>query len=81
MFIHDLNQKYVVGGGVAKTYSLLQDICCQYKSQLILFPGDWHVLFNYQRALMKAYADAGLASVGKASEHRAETLTSLKQAK
>ena len=39
------------------------------------------MLFNYQKALMKPYADAGLASLGKASGHRAETLTTLMQAK
>ena len=84
IFIHDLKQKYVIVVGDAKTYNLLQDICFEYKSQLkwlIPFPGDWHVLFNYQKALMKPYADAGLASLGKASGHRAETLTTLMQAK
>ena len=84
IFIHDLNQKYVIVVGDAKTYNLLQDICYEYKSQLkwlIPYPGDWHVLFNYQKALMKPYADAGLASLGKASGHRAETLTTLMQAK
>ena len=82
IFIHDLNQKYVVVGD-AKMYNILQDICFEYKSQLkwlIPFPWDWHVLFNYQKALMKPYADAGLASLGKASGHRAETLTTLMQA-
>ena len=82
-FVQELNQKYVIVVGDAKTYNLLQEICYEYKSQLkwlIPFPGDWHVLFNYQKALMKPYADAGLASLGKASGHRAETLTSLIQA-
>lgn len=44
------------------------------------FPGDWHVLFNYQKALMKPYADAGLASLGKAAGHRSKTLIFLIQA-
>ena len=39
------------------------------------FPGDWHTLYNYQKALMKAYADAGLAHFGKSSGHRSETLS------
>ena len=30
--------------------------------------------FNYQKALMKPYADAGLASLGKASGHRLKPL-------
>ena len=54
----------------------------EYRNHLkwvIPFPGDWQVLYNnyYQKALMKAFADAGLAQLGKLSGHRAETLTSL----
>ena len=66
--------------GDAKIYNLLKAICFKYESHLkwlIPFPGDWHVLFNYQKALMKPYADAGLASLGRAAGHRAETLTTL----
>ena len=83
IFVQQLNQKYVIVVGDAKTYNLLQTICYEYKSQLkwlIPFPGDWHVLFNYQKALMKPYTDAGLASLAKTAGHRAETLTSLLQA-
>ena len=82
-FVEELKQKYVLVVGDAKTYNLLQAICYEYKSYLkwlIPFPGDWHVLFNYQKALMKPYADAGLATLAKAAGHRAETLTSLLQA-
>ncbi len=82
IFVQDLNQKYILVVGEAKTYNLLQEIRYEYKSQLkwlIPFPGDWHVLYiyNYQKALMKPYAVAGFASLGKVSGHRAETLTSL----
>ncbi len=82
IFVQELNQKYVIIVGDAKRYNLLQEIRYEYKSQLkwmIPFPGDWHVLYNYQKALLKPYADAGLASLGKVSGHRAETLTSLLQ--
>ncbi len=40
-------------------------LCVEYGNHLkwlIPFPGDWHVLFNYQPVLMKAYSDAGLVS-------------------
>ena len=84
IFIHDLNQKFVIVVGDAGTYNLFQDVCFKYKSQLkclMPFPGDWHVVFNYHRVLVKPYADAGLASLGKASGHRAERLTTFMHAK
>lgn len=80
VFVQELGQKYV---GDAKTYNILQEIRYECKSQLkwlFPFPGDWHVLYNFQKVLMKPYADAGLVSLGKASGHRAGTLTSLVQA-
>ena len=83
IFVKDMKQKYVLVVGDAKTYNLLQAICYEYRSHLkwlVSFPGDWHVLYNYQKALMKPYADAGLATLAKAAGHRAETLTSLLQA-
>ena len=43
------------------------------------WPGDWHILLNYQKALMKAYAGAGLTKLGEITQHRSETLTSLIQ--
>ena len=82
-FVEELGQKYVLVVGDAKTYNLLQSICFEYRSYLkwlIPFPGDWHVLFNDQKALMKPYEDAGLVVLAKIAGHRAETLTSLIQA-
>ena len=82
-FVCEFNQKYVIVVGDAKTYNILKEISFEYRSELkwlIPWPGDWHVLFNYQKVLMKPYADAGLASLGKASGHRSETLTALIQA-
>ena len=75
-FFEELRHKYVVVVGDAKTYLLLQAICFEYKSQLkwlIPFQGDWHILFNYQKVLMKPYTDAVLKSMAKASGHRGET--------
>lgn len=46
---------------------------------IIPWPGDWHILLNYQKAIIKAYADAGLVTLGEATQHRSETLTSLIQ--
>ena len=60
--------------GDAKTYMYdLQSIRFEYESHLkwlIPMPGDWDMLFNYQKALMKAYTDAGLVQLAGASGHR-----------
>lgn len=63
-----MGKKWVVVAGDAKGNHL---------KWLLPFPGDWHVLLNYQKALMKSFADAGITDLGKLSGHRAETLTSL----
>ena len=81
-FVLQLRQKWVIVVGDAKTYDLLHSLCIEYGTHLrwlLPFPGDWHVLFNYQKAIMKAYSDAGLVHLAKESGHRAETLTSLIQ--
>lgn len=55
--------------GRCKIYELLQSLKCEYGDEfqwLIPFPGDWHLLMNYQSALMKPYFDAGLKALAKA---------------
>ena len=44
---------------------------------MIPFPGDWHILYNYLKVVMKVFADGGLKHLDTLSGHRAETLTSL----
>ena len=34
---------------------------------VIPFPGDWHMLMNYQSAIIKPYFDAGLKDLAKAA--------------
>ena len=46
-------------------------------SWLIPFPGNFHLLMNYQKVLMKIYGDAGLKQIAEASGFRGETLASL----
>ena len=61
--------------GDAKTYNHLEILKLDYGNELawlLPFPGDFHILKNYQPEI---YFDAGLAAVGG---HRSETLTSLK---
>jgi len=78
IFIVGHRQKYLLVVGDGKTYDLLQDIRSEYGDHLtwcIPFPGDWHILLNYQKVLMKVYADAGFSKLGEVSQHRGETLT------
>ena len=79
-FILELKQKWMFVIGDAKVYDLLQAIRLEYDHHLhwlIPLPGDWHILYNYQKVLMKAYGDAGLINLAKTAGYRAETLTSL----
>ena len=60
--------------------AILQEIKDEYWSHLqwlVPFPGDWHILFNYQKVLLKPYADAGISTLASAAGYRAETLTKL----
>ena len=66
--------------GDAKTYLHMTTLKQQYGEALqwlITFPGDFHLLKNYQEVLMTAYWDAGLRQIASASGYRGETLTSL----
>ena len=51
-------------------YELLQSLKFEYNEELgwlIPYPGDWHMLMNYQIAVMKPYFDAGLKSLAEAA--------------
>ena len=62
-FIVELGFRWLIVVGDAKTYDILQSLRRQYGSQmqwLLPFPGDWHILYNYQKVLLKIYGEAGL---------------------
>ena len=81
-FVVQQNQKWLLVVGDAKTYDIIKSIRAEYGDQmkwLIPWPGDWHILLNYQKAVVKAYVDAGLTKLCEITQHRSETLTSLVQ--
>lgn len=70
------SQQWVVLVGDGKTYEHKR-LYGHAFDKLYIFPGDWHILKNYQPVLMKAYYHAGLRDFAKQSGYRAETLKSL----
>ena len=44
-------------------FDVLQELSIEYGENLrwlVPIPGDWHILYNYQKVLIKPYGDAGL---------------------
>ena len=73
---------FVVLIGNGKTYEHFMAIKRLYGAELeklLIFPGDWHILYNYQPVLMKIYYHACLLELAKASGYKGETLTSLQK--
>ncbi len=71
---------YVILVGDGKTYQHLIEVKNIYGvlfKKLLLYPGKWHILANFQPVLMKIYYYAGLKQLAQASGFRAETLRSL----
>ena len=68
IFIIEHKQKWLLVVRDAKTFDILQSMRKEYGHHLqwmLPFPGDWHILFNYQKVLMKIFADAGLKTFGR----------------
>ena len=71
---------YTVVVGDGKTYTHLQKVKSLYSKEmngLLIYPGDWHLLKNYQKVLMKIYYSAGLKELAEAAGFKGATLTAL----
>ena len=69
-FIKDQTREYLVIEGDQKLHEVLQSQKFEYSKDLdwaIPIPSDWHMLMNYQSAIMKPYFDAGLKDLAKAA--------------
>ena len=89
--LHELHQQYIVEQnrewllveGDAKVY-VLESIKNEYgdaMSWLYPYPGVWHLLKNYQCALMKPYFDAGLKTLAHKTGYPATAIQSCGQFK
>ena len=70
--------------GDQKLFDVLQSLKFEYGSELdwvIPIPGDWHMLMNYQSALMKPYFDAGLRHLAKAAGYPVSSIQTCGQFK
>ncbi len=72
-----VNHLVVVGD--LKTFEYMMKLKMKYKLNLdwlIPWPGDWHILKNFQEVLMKVFWDAGLKEVAKL-KHKSATFQKL----
>ncbi len=78
------NHKYLVLEGDAKTYNVIQAIKHEYGedlSWLIPYPGDWHLLKNYQCCIMKPFFEAGLKDLANFSSYPTQSIGGCTQLK
>ena len=76
----EVQDRWLVLVGDGKSYKHLINIKRQYSAalkKLLIFPGDWYILKNYQPILMKIYLCAGLREMAKNSGYYSTTLKSV----
>ena len=90
--LHDLYQRFIQGqgkewvvvAGDAKIYEVVQSLKYEHGEELkwlLPYPGDWHLLKNYQCALMKPYFDTGLKELAQTSGYPVAAIQSCSQFK
>ena len=83
-YIEGMKEKWILMEGDAKVYELLQSLKNEYGEELewvLPYPGDWHLLKNFQRVLMKTYFDAGLKHLAQAAGYPWAAIESCSQFK
>ena len=83
-FIVGQNKTHVIVEGDAKLYEVLQSLKREYGDELkwlLVYPGDWHLLKNYQIALVKPYFETGLKELAKACKYPVAAIKSCSQFK
>ena len=77
-------KQWLVIAGDAKLYNVLTTIKREYGDEfkwLICYPGDWHMLVNFQKAIMKPYFDAGLKELAKTAGYPTTAIQACSQFK
>ena len=81
-YIIEQKQKCLVIEGDAKVYDVLQSLKLEYGQELEWakpYPGDWHLLKNYQVPLIKAYFDVGLCDLANAAGYPVASIQACSQ--
>lgn len=76
------NMRWLVPEGDVEVYEILQSLKFEYGEELnwvILYLGDFYMLMNYQKALMKPYFDAGLKALAQAAGYPSAAIQSCSQ--
>ena len=83
-FIKEKGKEYLVIEGDQKLYETIQSLKAEYGQALswvICIPGDWHMLKNFQNAIMKPYFEAGLKALAEAAGYPVASIKSCGQFK
>lgn len=83
-FIEGMGHQWLVVEGDGKFYEILKSLQFEYVEEfswIIPYPGDWHMLMNFQAAIIKPYYDAGLRSLAMAAGYPAASIQSTSQFK
>ena len=81
-FIEDRNMQWLVLEGDAKLFEILKSLTYEYGEELdwlIPYPGDFHLLMNFQKAIMKPYYDAGLKAMAQSAGYPLQAIQTCSQ--